>query len=719
MLTDFSVGDLVGASIAATGSVRDLRSQPIGDLDMTLTAADLAPLADQIAQWLPGSMLAREIAVRGDANPGLFADARLDVIGSLAAETRIVLPSQMALSLSGTLGGSTLQGSVTAKAAGGDNAKSLEAQIELANDEATPLLAMAGLPTLPVVSLGPGRLKAAIKSAGADMFAANAGLTGDGFQLTFEGNAGQPEDRPQQFSASGKLVLKAEDVEPWLLAVGSPPPGMGFGTAADLEADADFSGDLLVLNGLSGTVGELSISGDINVDFAKRLPDLSGALALDVLDLEPLVASLFGAPSLTSADGLSWPDAPFVRQAAPVATAELDLSVGTLAAGILPSLHDASLSLKAGETKLSLTEIAGKSAGGSLTGHVDLSNESGNGLVSAQLTLKDADLALLLAETGLRAPALGGRATVSASLGSSGPSVAELVHGLAGSGVVDLKGMTVAGLNGAALPDLIRQADALGQGIDDAATARFAPGIVQSGNFAAGDSTFAFNLASGVLRAPPTQFDRDQAVLTAEGRIDLNAQTVDATAEFALKPGDDALVGAEPTAQLIVSGSASAPQVALDTSGLAQFLTQRQLEIEQARVEAMQAAILEKQRLRREAAYFTALNAQRAAVRDSETLRRAELARLAADAEMRRLKEEAQAKAKAEAEAKAAAEKEKTAEPETKPTKPAPKPQAAAPQKPEPRAQPAVAPAGEFPPPPIAPPAAPPAGDFGDSDFDG
>mgnify|MGYP007115115921 CR=1 FL=1 len=52
----------------------------------------------------------------------------------------------------------------------------------------------------------------------------------------------------------------------------------------------------------------------------------------------------------------------------------------------------------------------------------------------------------------------------------------------------------------------------------------------------------------------------------------------------------------------------------MDTTPLAQFLTQRQLEIEQARVEAMQAALLEKQRLRRESAYYVARHNARAAL---------------------------------------------------------------------------------------------------------
>lgn len=693
----FSVGDLAGASVAATGSVRDLRAQPLADIDMTVTAADLAPLADQMARWFPDTLLATELARRADTNPGLLADARLDLVGSASAQSPASLPTQTALSISGTVGESTLQGSVTTASANAGGTDILKAQVEFANDDATPLLALAGLPTLPVVSLGPGKLSAAIQREDGESFATTATLQGDGFRLAFEGSAAQPD---QSFGASGRLSLKGDDIEPWLLALGTPLPGMGFGMAAELQADADFSKSLLVLNDISGTVGESAVSGDVNVDFNKPQPDLSGALALDTLDLEPLAATLFGAPALVSADGFSWPSAGFVNKAAAPVTADLDLSVGTLAAGVLPSVHDARLSLKLTDRQLAATDIVGTSAGGALTGHVDLTNEAGNGLLSAQLTIKDSDMAMLLPNVGIVSPAIKGKSDASVSFASAGRSVEAIIAGLSGSGVFNVRGVDIAGLNGAALPELIKQADALGQAIDDAATAKFAPALVQSSDFIAGDASFAFNIASGVVRATATTFDRDKAALTAEGRIDIGGQTIDAAADFALKPGDEALVGAEPTIRFAVTGPVSEPKVAIDTSGLAQFLTQRQLEIEQARVEAMQAAIMEKQRLRREAARYAAIYAFREAIHATESQRKVSLVRLHDEAEERRLKQEAEEKAKAEA-AKAA---EETQQPTVKPE---PRPQSSAPG-------PASS-VGGFPPTP-AQGAAP---DFGDPDFDG
>ena len=114
-----------------------------------------------------------------------------------------------------------------------------------------------------------------------------------------------------------------------------------------------------------------------------------------------------------------------------------------------------------------------------------------------------------------------------------------------------------------------------------------------------------------------------------------------------------------------------------DSEPLAQFLTQRALEIEQARVEAMQSALLEKQRLRREVRYYAALQeehdrateewrrqqeeARRGGRGRSEARRKAEEeARLKAEAEERARQAEAE-KARLEAEAKARREAEERA----------------------------------------------------------
>ncbi|WP_363648406.1 AsmA-like C-terminal region-containing protein, partial [Mesorhizobium sp.] len=225
-----------------------------------------------------------------------------------------------------------------------------------------------------------------------------------------------------------------------------------------------------------------------------------------------------------------------------------------------------------------------------------------------------------------------------------------------GSGTAAVKGLNIAGINPDAFAAIIARADAIGRDIDAAKTAGFAPGIAGEGSFAAGDSDIAFTIANGTLRAPPISLDNPAAVLTADVTADINTSTVTAKGAITYRPGDEALVGSAPAVNFSLAGPVGATTRQFDSEPLAQFLTQRALEKEQQRVEAMQAELLEKQRLRREVRYYAALQTERD--RAAEELRRQE--------EEARQKAEAEARAKAEAEAQAKAEAEAKAEEEAR-----------------------------------------------------
>ncbi|TGV33129.1 AsmA protein, partial [Mesorhizobium sp. M8A.F.Ca.ET.142.01.1.1] len=146
------------------------------------------------------------------------------------------------------------------------------------------------------------------------------------------------------------------------------------------------------------------------------------------------------------------------------------------------------------------------------------------------------------------------------------------------------------------------------------------------------------------------------ATLSTDVTADLNTSTVAAKGTLTYRPGDEALVGSEPAVNFSLAGPLGATALQFDSGPLAQFLTQRALEKEQQRVEAMQAALLEKQRLRREVRYYASLQTERD--RAAEELRRQEEeARQKAEAEAK-AKSEAEAQAKAEADAKAKADEE-------------------------------------------------------------
>jgi uncharacterized protein involved in outer membrane biogenesis len=650
-----AIGGLAGASVSATGTIKGFPENPTGNLDASVVAVDLAPLVSLAAVRYPDNPLLAGLDKRAGAYPGLLGDTRIDLIASAASNDDGT--TGLALSVQGDAGGSaisaTLSGSAKAGAVGeGELSLSLSAR----NDDATSLMALAGLPALPLGAVGPGEMTLSTKGEPAAGMETAFTLSGDDFQASFKGTSSFGD---QGLAAKGKTELESADLEPWLMTSGVSLPGMGFGMPVSLAGDVDYADGLLVLAGLNGTVNENAVSGDVNAEISEGLPHLTGALALDALDLKPAAAMLLGENALAPEASGGWPSAPFQPKSAAPFTAEMDISAGTLAAGAAASAYDATMTFRLDAESMRVSNLKGKLFGGDLAGLLELKNNGGTGLFSGQLSLAGADL-----ETALLGAGLSGAGDFSTTLSASGKSVGGMVAALSGSGTAALKDLTIAGLNSKALAVFIARADVIGRDIDAARTAGFAPEIAADGSFSAEGAEIAFTVAGGILRAPPVSFENQDAAVTADVRADLNTREVAVEGTIAYKPGDEALAGSEPSLRFRLQGRPSEAERVFDSEPLAQFLTQRALEREQARVEAMQAELLEKQRLRREVRYYAALQEERE--RAAEQARVAEEARLRALTEVARAEEEARLKAEAEERARLEAEKEARLEAEAK-----------------------------------------------------
>ncbi|TPK47728.1 AsmA family protein [Mesorhizobium sp. B2-5-4] len=652
-----SVGGLAGSSISATGRIKDFPAGPTGKLDASVVAVDLKPLIDVAAQHYPDNAVLKGLAGRAAAYPDLFQDARIDLVASAADNGDGT--TGLAVSGQGKAGGSAFSASLSGRGAVN---KLADAPVTLTfnarNPDATALLALYGLPALPLGMLGEASTDIQAKGTFGGGLATSFSLAGNDFKAGFEGTVADTQQGP---TAKGKVNLDAADIEPWLMTTGIGLPGMGAGMSTSLAAQADYGNGLLVLSGLSGAINEAAVSGDINLDVKQGVdgkdgvPHLAGALALDELDLDPMAVALFGDSAfLADKNGAgksdkadksekagAWPSAPFSQKSSLPFTADLDLTTASLAAGPLATAYDAAFSLKLDPEGIRVADLKAKFLGGALSGLFELKNNEGTGLFTGQMKLADADLADVLPNAGIS-----GSGDFSTTMSTSGKSVDAMIAALSGSGTATLKGLQIAGVNPDAFGAFLAKADAIGRDIDAAKTAGFVPDIAADGSFAAKDAEVAFTIAGGMLRAPPISLENPAATLSADITADLNASTVSAKGAVTYRPGDEALVGSEPVVNFTAEGPFGAVKRQFDSEPLAQFLTQRALEKEQQRVEAMQAALLEKQRLRREVRYYAAL--QDARDKAAEELRQQE--------EAARLKAEADAKAKAEADAQAQAE---------------------------------------------------------------
>lgn len=504
------------------------------------------------------------------------------------------------------------------------------------NDDAGRLLALYGLPVLPLDVTGPAETSMSLEGSPAEGMETAVSFGGDGLTGGFNGTTRLGAEGP---SANGKLKLDAVDIEPWLMTIGASLPGFGIGLPVAIEADAGYADGRLSLAGIEGTVDQGAVAGGIDVDIREGKPHLAGQLALDVLDLEPLAAMVLGEEPLRSGEQ-GWPTIPFQPGSTAPFGVNLGIEAATLAAGPLATASEARLSLRLDGDGLRVADLSARLFGGEASGLFELKNNAGTGLFSGQLKLVGADL-----ERAIGKRALDGTIDVSAALTASGKSIGGMVAGLSGSGTAALDDLVIQGVNPDALAGFIRRADAIGKDIDAEKTASFAPEIAADGSFRARPFEVAFTVAGGVLRAPPIKLDGGAAAIEADLAVDLNKGRIAASGAIGYQPGDESLVGSEPMLRFAIEGPASAARRSFDSEPLAQFLMQRALEIEQARVEAMQSALLEKQRLRREVRYYAALEAdrERAAMerlRQEEERRRAEQDRLEREERAKREAEE-------------------------------------------------------------------------------
>ncbi|HEY6630058.1 MAG TPA: AsmA family protein [Rhizobiaceae bacterium] len=638
-----SIGELAGATVSATGTVRDFPGSPSGNIDASVIAVDLQPLIAAAAERYRDNVLLQGLQARATANRGLFEDARLDIVATAAANGDGA--TGFAVSANGSAGGTSLSATLSGSGSTGQPADAdVSFTLSGRNDDATDLLALYGLPVLPLGLTGPGETDLSLKGRLSGDLAASASLKAGDFSTGFAGTA-KLADGSAAFK--GKARLNAPDIEPWLMTTSVALPGMGAGLPVEIEADADYGDGLLVLDGLSGTINESSITGGLNAAIKDGKPHLTGQLTLDELNLEPLAAMVLGETALEP-NGGGWSSAPFAPAVTAPFSAELGVSAATVTAGPAVTAYDANLTLNLDSESLRLADLSGKLYGGDLTGLFELKNNDGTGLWSAQMKLAGADIESVLGDAGLH-----GSGDISTALSASGKSVSGLVAMLSGSGTASFRSLLVDGINPQAFPEFIARAEGFGKDIDAAKTAGFAPIIAGAGSFAADPGEAAFTVAAGVLRAPPLALRNPAARIEANLQADFNTGEVSVAGAVTYEPGQEALIGSEPALRFSVRGPVGAATKSFDSEPLAQFLTQRALEIEQARVEAMQSALLEKQRLRREARYYAALQEEHDRATE-EWRRQQEEARLKAEAE-------AEAKRKAEEEARLKAEAEERA----------------------------------------------------------
>ncbi|KPF42385.1 AsmA family protein [Rhizobium sp. AAP43] len=616
-----NIGNVEGAALRVTGMLEGSRAQPKGKARATFTATDPSRFIELVKQRFP------ETTVLG----------RLSAAAPFYADTDVTFDVVVdeASSLTVTGNGRANASQVSLRYSNSNfrqpDAAERVLDVSLQNDDGLILLGQMGLDPLPYPIGDGGTLTLKVDSTDPKLAAVTLSYAGRETRVALNGEAAG-FDGALPTSGNWTIGVDSTDFAPYLMALKSNLPALEVGLPVKGNVALRFDAGKIVLDDFTATIADQPVKGKLQVDLTQPRPMLIGTLAADQIDLDWLAETIIGPLRDPQTGALS--GAPLGRSLPPVDVA-VELTAGRLWIGMLEAVANfsGSLSLKSGE--LVLQAAKGEWLGGAVAGRVALSNADGAGLMQMRLDVKGADVARtidsLRTERGLeRSSALVGRADLTFNAEGAGASASELIGAANGSGQLQFPRLELSGVNFAIMPEIIKQADALGTKIDQTAVQGLVEASATQGGSNLDGLQLSVALSDRVLRVQNASFETEAAKLAGDLRIDLSTGEVEAALRAALAAGDAAMEGAEPALRLFVTGQAVNPAVGFDVTELTNFLSLRAFEAERRRVEALQSSVLEKQRLRREAALTRSRVEERARL-DAERAKREEEAKAAAE----------------------------------------------------------------------------------------
>lgn len=627
-LSRLNIASLDGAALSASGTLGGSLLAPSAGLDMRVKAAAMRPVAELLARHLP----AHPVLARFLAKSGYYDNADLAVrLAVSGAENPATL----------TLSGPVNDGRVEMRFSAATPAdllvgRNFELEGSIFNPQSVVLAGQVGLDPLPFDADPDGSVTFRVtqpEDGPADVSAAfNAGST----TISIKGTAA--------LSAAGfpagalALSAKSDDIEPYLMMNGIAVPQAGAGLPLALQASVATSAEAITITDIAGEADRNAFSGRLTLDRTAATLKGTGALRFDTVDFAFLAEAVAGPVTDPLDGGLN--TAPLVQPLQDAADVSVALQAGAFWPGLYGAVEGFSGNLvwKGGE--LALTDMAGDWLGGRLAGRLKVANAEENGLFEARAELSGADLARIVWSGPQGAVAMG-KADATLAVDASGKSVRAMVEGASGSGEARLSDLTLRGLDTGALPALLTAADGIEGDITPERVAGFAADAILKGEAALGTVRMPFALAGGKLRVQSVTAGDGRAGFSGDADIDLAGDAMAGRLSVTYAAGEEALAGAEPEVVLDYRGLVEAPGVALDVQPLANYLSLRRFETERRRVETLQANVLEKQRLRREAALYRSRAEARAALAEAMRLQMEEEQRRRAEARVRAEQERA------------------------------------------------------------------------------
>lgn len=539
------------------------------------------------------------------------------------------------LMLSGNLGGAQLAADV-------DTRTGLlrlfegrvETRFELQGADPAVLSAQLGLPAPFTVAEGvPMRIVGQVAGEVTGTLETTLLVTGGTDSVGFSGHLSVTD--PTRWNGRGSLQATLGDAAPLAELAGIDGVLLPALTArGTLEFDG---GGNIRVSDLGGTSGASSFSGDLSYRQSAQGRALSGAIAIDRLEIAD-VARLFAGPAATITGDEVWPIGPLslgVSQRG--TTGSVEVAVSRLFAGgrVVAESTNAMLGWTATET--SLRRIEARLGGGVLSGDVTLccAGVAEATRLGARVALDRVAVDGLLTSTA--AAGVDGRVSGVMQLEGVGGSIDGIVTALGGEGSFSVTDISFAELDPRALDALAGVEDLVNA--DAAELGTLVEEALSAAPFVASSASGSLNLAAGTLRSPNLSLRGDGGTLF--GTAVLGLPDLRLSGSFELSRDAVAVAPAVPAGGIAIGlgGTLLEPERTVDATRLVDAAMMQAFEAEVERLERLRA----EEEARRQAAEEEA-----ARIRAEQQRQAEEAARLAVEEAARKAAEEELARRAAE-----------------------------------------------------------------------
>ena len=431
--------------------------------------------------------------------------------------------------------------------------------------------------------------------------AATVSISAPGLTSQYDGTFALPVDAPVHVAGTARVA--AENARDALIAAGMPSSGAvaSHKLSGVIAATRDAGKWTLASRNLA--LGGAKLQGTATIAVSSEgQTTLNGDLSADALTVAGLLAPISDVPAAIAPDPTAPPDQ---ASAHPIAASGIWPS-GTFSLPLFDNLagdirikynalqlsrgvvaRDGSVGIAFAPGKISIANMSGRAAGGTLSGAVHLAKTPSGVALDSNLKIEGADLAQLSA-------AARGKATIDAKATAQAQSAAGLLAVLNGSGTIALDQAVVPAAGPSTGAGVIAQvlANKVRNQPEDVTAALQAS--LAAARAELGTRTIPFVIADGVAKLDTTSLESTDGRVTTATVVDLSTLALDSAWKLAaimppLPPPPDPLPGwvapapkgPLPPASIVYTGNLGAlPEVtaSLDASDMQRELTVRLLE---------------------------------------------------------------------------------------------------------------------------------------------